>query len=364
MSLLCIFLSMTTLGNSTPVQDSSRTAYTHGFETIYRVETIDLRTVRTLSKEGQKVKDEIHASEEIPLEEQLELDLGHLYRKWTPSFVDLEPVQVVQFNRQLEKWLLENGFATIGSLQLADFSTEPFMRKLGQGHRDEIAYKLKEYLKGKALKRTQEIDFVSLMKVLFGRMERKKVFAALKPFQLESWLALAPTEIAEVKRMSDEVGSAFSQEVLESYDKRLLAQLFEKIASTWLAQWIIQRGGVAAEEELNEVLVMRAREPLVAKRFLQFIPFPFGSYLPFADGLYFATKSGVDSYRQILQVLLSFFPKSSYAYPIQEIISYAAHDLCTLGERVDITFIQKILLSSKYFCCTNEGLIQLKPEQK
>jgi hypothetical protein len=352
--LLCIFLSMTALGNTSSIQDSARTAYTHGFETIYRVETIDLRTVRTLSRVDQQVNEVVHSSEEMPSEEQLELDLGPLYRKWNPSFVDLEPIQVVQFNKQLEKWLFENGFATIGALRFADFS----------GHRDEIAIKLKDYLKGKALKRTQEIDFISLMKVLFGRMERKKVFAALKPFKLEGWLPLTPTEMAEVKKMSDELAYAFGLEVREGYDRGLLSQLYERIASTWLAQWINQRGGIAIEEELNEVLVMRACEPLIAKRFLRFIPFPFASYLPYADGLYFGAKSGAENYRKVMQLLLSFFPKKSYAYSLQEIAFYAAHDLCRLGERVDLPFIQKILLSSNYFCCTNEGLIQLNLERK
>lgn len=332
--------------NQTNFQIASRGAYTHGLEEIYKVETIDLKSVRRMEirEEVSQKANVVETHTNFP---QLILDLGPGFREWMTPFVDKEPIQVLDFNKQLEKWLLENSYDTIGALRHADLSSEQFVRKMGQGHRDELANKLNEYLKGKPIKETTSIDFLSFLKCAAGRVEKKKLFVALKAFGLETWLTLSPMEQVDIKRLGKNEQELWAKEVRHNVNHEFLKEAFGKIAETWLIPWIEKRSGVATSEELHEYLLLRSSDSGIAAKVIDFLRFPFENVLVhYRDSLFFSTSHDKKRFEEVEALLLTYFPTSYSRYHIQDLYRFVVAEA---GEMITFPFFKKVLSYSGLF---------------
>jgi hypothetical protein len=131
---------MTALENS--VQTASFPTYSHGLESIYKIETIDVKSIRKLSDSKPKVPT-------ILLEEgedhQLSFDFGPSFRSWISPITLLEPLQVLGLPKPIEKMLNEKEFRSVGDLQSGRLKEVG----LGQGHVEDIQLSLGRYLAGK-----------------------------------------------------------------------------------------------------------------------------------------------------------------------------------------------------------------------
>lgn len=338
---------MTVLQKTMPVQDAFQGAYSHGLENIYKVETIDLKTVRPLKAIELPPEPTLKQFQKIDV--QLEFDFGPKYRSWVQPYLDREPIQVLQCSKPLEKWLLENGFHTIRALRFADLSTEPFLRKLGQAHREEVATKLRSYLYDKPLSQTRHFDSLSLLKALVGHLDRKKLAVALKPHHLEGFLALTPMEQAELKKVTPFEETEWKREVKSSIDRVFLEESFQRIAEAWLAPWIERRGGVATLEELTEFLEMVSLDESVTRKFLTFIPIPLRELLPSEGNLFFSSENAKREALKYEEILLSYFPTNAYRYFVNELIGLVWNESSKRGEFPSHKLLSSILYLSPCF---------------
>jgi hypothetical protein len=338
---------MTVLEKTMPVQDALQGAYSHGLESIYKVETIDLKTVRRL--QAIELPPETSSKHFHKIDVQLEFDFGAKYRSWVQPYLDREPIQVLQCTKPLEKWLLENGFHTIRALRFADLSTEPFLRKLGQAHREEVASKLRSYLKDKPLTQTKQFDSLSLLKALCFHLDRKKLAVALKPFGLEGLLTLSPMELAELKKVTPIEEGEWRREIKTSIDQSFLDESYQRIADAWLSPWIEKRGGIATSDELMEYLELISLDPFSTAKFFAFLPFPFREFLPSEGDLFFASEETKKEAFKFEELLLSYFPSKGFRYAMDQLIAFAIKESLLKGEYPSKKMMQSILHRSPCF---------------
>lgn len=338
---------MTVLTKTMPVQDALQGAYSHGLESIYKVETIDLKTVRRL--QTIELPPEPSSKHFHKIDVQLEFDFGTKYRSWVQPYLDREPIQVLQCSKPLEKWLLENGFHTIRALRFADLSTEPFLRKLGQAHREEVASKLRSYLKDKPLTQTKQFDSLSLLKALCFHLDRKKLAVALKPFGLEGLLALSPMELAELKKVTPIEEGEWKREIKTSIDRAFLDEAYQRIAEAWLAPWIERRGGVATAEELIEWMEFISLDSSITSKLFALLPFPLREFLPSEGNLFFSSEKAKREALKYEEILLSYFPTNAYRYSVNELIGFVWNESAKRGEFPSNKLLTSLLYLSPCF---------------
>lgn len=275
------------------------------------------------------VLEKITASPLLAEEEadQLEFDFGPKFRDWIVPFVDQEPIQVLNCSKQVEKWLLDQNIATLGALRFTDLSTETYLRKLGQGQRDEITLKLKEYLHNKPIKKTTSVDFLSLLKSATAHIDKKKLWVCLKPYGLEGWLQLSPLEQAEEKKMTLHEKMAWVKEAEEQVRRDLFADAYKKMIEAWILPWIEKRGGMASAEELNEYLELRSLDATVAAKVLSFCPIDYELYLPVESGRIYSSLLEQSRHRNIRKVLKSYFPTSTFKYEWSVLVRLVLEEL-------------------------------------
>lgn len=350
---------MRAIENQTHFQITSKGAYSHGLEEIYKVETIDLKSIRRM-----EIKEE-SSQKPLPVQKstfpQLSLDLGPGFRGWMTPFLDKEPIQVLDLNKQLEKWLLENSYDTIGALRFADFSTELFVRKLGQGHREELSNKLHDYLKNKPVKETTVIDFLSLLKCVVGKIEKKKLYVALKPFGLDSWFSLTPMELADVKRLGKNEQRLWIDEVHQKLPRDILDDCFFKIAETWLIPWIEKRSGVATQEELFEYLLLRSSDSEVAEKVLSFFSYPLAKVLFYCRGdLFFSSLDNLNRFQKTEALLLTYFPTRYSRYRLDDLYRFVVAEM---KEMLSELFFKNVLMHSGSFRILQD-FVDISPSRK
>jgi hypothetical protein len=108
-------------------------SYSHGFEKIYALETVDVATVRLLDR-GQKTAPQSILPEKDSLQlSQVDLDFGFLWRNWiTPCFLS-EPLQVLELSKQAESVLVAQGYCVLKDLLVGVEGTLSAVKGLGQG---------------------------------------------------------------------------------------------------------------------------------------------------------------------------------------------------------------------------------------
>lgn len=340
-------------------------AYTHGLESIYAIEKVDLKTVRKLEfKEPPKPAAKVHQEE---LDFSSEMDLGPFYRGYTPSPLLKEPVQVLQLIKSVEKVLLDKGIDTLGTLLHANLHDTVFLKTLGSGHIEDIRKKLKEYIGSRPLKKTRSIDFISIIKCLAADLERKKAYALLDRFGLSEWVQLSPTEKAELKRLSPEIRSNWCDECFslmrEGKKAEFLAEELKIMTETWLKPWMVQRQGIAKKEELIELLELRAEDSRLVRSTLQFLEdlfqsqhFCFEAFLcSVEEDVYAADAYIAGKFYMTRQMALSYFVNKSAIYRLDELAQFVASELAKKWDNTSAQFFEKTLQSSAFFDLRRNG---------
>ena len=191
-----------------------KTSYSHGLETIYGLENIDIKSVRRIEIASKNTPKRFESKKTQLAPTQEELDLGPGFHGWISPFVKKEPIHVLELTRHAEKCLIDNSKSKLGDLIGANLKDFVFLRGMGQGHIEEIQHKLNTYLEGQALEKSHKINFSSWLKSLVAAQERKKVYALLETYELESRIPLNSGESVEVRKLTLEKKFEWIEELL------------------------------------------------------------------------------------------------------------------------------------------------------
>lgn len=321
-----------------------QSSYSHGLEQIYKLENIDIKSVRKIEVRAESVK-------EARVEEAADLDLGDGHRLWITPQVFEEPIEVLELHKQPEKILKEQGIVDLKGLYEADLSGFVYTKGMGQGHIVELQGKLNRYLAGKPLTRQYEIDFESWIKAILAPLTRKESLLLMEAHGLEHSLVLTPMDVMEVRKMSGEEKAACAREAAGKIEKHKVIKRFREIESAFIRPWVLGRLGIASREEVEARLAVKSREPDLSRwRFVT-------ALVPELEigELYFATPYMEADYLILQKAIESFFWNDTAIYPIEELFRLVLEKLSLSFRVVDEEKLLKFLEASPRFSLVNES---------
>ncbi|CCB86390.1 MULTISPECIES: DNA-directed RNA polymerase subunit alpha C-terminal domain-containing protein [Parachlamydia] len=251
-----------TLSPNTPVPfaDIYKTAYTHGLEKTYALETVNVNSIRKLNTSTPtKISSSVSETvSEVTIHEkqQLEFDFGPGFRNWiSPIFLD-EPIHILGLSQHAEKCLEKNGKCLIQDLLKADTQDLIFLKGMGQGHIDEIQQTLKKYVKNRSTERDYSLGWGSWIKSLVGAYDRKKSYVFLEKFDLNELLSLSPAENVEVRRLNTQKKEEWYLDVKKfctsPAKSESVHQRMQEVVEAFIKPWMQNRSGIATLQELKE----------------------------------------------------------------------------------------------------------------
>lgn len=347
-------------------EETYKTSYSHGLESIYSLENVDLKTVRRMSEsvapvaKKEKTKNKISAS----LSPQLVLDWDGPWRTSIESFVPREPISVLALSKPCEKALLDNGKKQLKDLIDADLRSFIFFKGVGQGHIDEIRQKLDAYLDGKETGRCTQIDRVAWIRTVIAELDKKKAFVLLDRYGLAELITLSPSETVEVRRLTFEKKEEWIKEARQKivcHQQQVEADCAE-IAHALINPWLRQTGGYATEVQIMERLDDVSCG--VSSQAVQFFNdlffegnFCFDSSLVKADShLYCADTSFAEDYQAIVALAHSYFYRHDSRYLLNHLVTAMEKELAAIWKGFDEGLIVKVLrLSSDFRVRKGEG---------
>lgn len=342
---------------------SVQSAYSHGLESIYAIETIDVASIRRFESTRTPTvpSPTIPLQRSDPLPAQLEFDFGDEFRCWIEPFILREPIQVLELSWHAEKILMAHGKTRIGDLRDMEPRDFVFFKGMGQGHIDEVQQKLRRYLEGKVLERCSMIDFNAWLRVLLTALDRKKVFVGLEGYRLSNLLAMTPAESGEISRLTAEKRQAWIKELIAclQHAERVQAvkEDMRRIVEAFVKPWIRSRHDLADKQELTERLLRvseRGSRPMEALRFFSEVyfdmMFPLGAYLYEVDtGLYCSSKDTAEQYKNLVEKALTYFYHAGASYQLSHLISLLERDFAMSWHGFPEGFVEKALRQSPRF---------------
>lgn len=354
--------------NSSPdvssFEKTYNTAYSHGLEKIYKLENVDLKSVRRIadySQENSSSEDTVEFEQSIDLPLQLEFDLGDEFKSSIEHFVLREPINMLGLSRHAEKCLAERGLVLIKDLIEADLRQFVFIKGLGQGHIDDINRKLTNYIKGKALWDAKTIDFTSWLRTLVGDIDSKKGYVLLESFGLSGLFTLTPSENVEVKRLTLEKRQEWIQEVkillLQESKVKQLHQDLANIINVFVKPWMKCRFGIATEAEIHERLLNLSDNPAEAKAVLEFFKEYYfndkspltGSLKSLDEGLFAADKHIEKIYKVVIERAMTYFYKNDVRYPLNKLVQLLECEFASNWNGFPTNFVEYLLRISPNF---------------
>lgn len=329
-------------------------AYSHGLESIYAVETIDLSSVRVISPVSATPK----ASVDMPAVAKLE-EKFFFARNVIPPFFLKESIEILKLSPHAERFLRSLGHELIQDLLSLDFADISFLRGLGQGHIEEIKTKLKEFINGRALNLRPSIDYISWARALFRGMDKRVVGVVFERFGLIDFLPLNLSERTEIKKLSQEKKQEWFHQFKETcrakhddFDKDL-----NLVLSEFVRPWILSRGGFAGEAELAELAWRLGDDKDESEKVLAlFSELLCNGAHPFfrlqespIKGIYVADTEAYRMLSRIQRVLKSYFYKNSIQYSLSELVAWVEREFACAWINLPSGALLKVLDLSKDF---------------
>lgn len=304
-------------------QEIYKTSYSHGLEQIYKLENVDLKSVKRLEVK-QEIKAEAFKSSDVFLDE---LDLGEGFRLWIAPSVFDEPIQVLDLNRHVEKCLLDQGLTTLKHLYETDLSKFVYVKGMGQGHIDELKGKLQRYLDSKPLKRQGTVDFRSWILSLFAHFSPRESVVILEPYRLEKWINLSPLDQIEVRKLAPERKEEIREQAKLHFElfETTFRKKFLEIESSFIKPWIAKREGMASFQEVKNFLLLKADNEEEALSSFSFFSDYFEHLIP--EKVYFSDPETEELFGLVEQLGLTYFWTSEAYYPFEQLYRFLSHEL-------------------------------------
>lgn len=344
-------------------EETHKTAYSHGLESIYALENVDVKTVRRLSREDLPQAKANHSSvtvEEVE-EPQLILDLGDEWKGKIDSFVPQEPIQVLGLAKPAEKCLLEQGKTRLKDLIDADLRSFIFFKGMGQGHLEEIKQKLAQYLEGKSVQRCSTVDFHAWIRSLIATFDRKKMFVLFDSYELADLITLNAAEAMEVRRLSPERRQEWVKDAVRMLSgdeiRHEIINNTNSIVNILFKPWVRERFGFATRAELEERLEqISLGQPIAGKTLRLFSElyfdgqFPLGhQFLEIAKDLYGVDQAHCDCYEEIVNRASDYFYKDGVRYYLDELVVYLEKEMALKWHGYREGMVRKVLRISPKF---------------
>ncbi len=334
--------------------------YSHGFEDIYALQNVDLSSVRPVT--GSTKNNNSTTTTDLPdtKEGQLTLDFGPGWRGWMPSLSLHEPLQVLGLSRPAEEGLLENGVRHLHNLIGMDKSDFIGMKGVGQGHIDEVLQKLQEHLGAASPAQSTSVDFVSLLRCLYGDMEPLQAYLLLEPYGFHDIITLSTADAVTVRHMNSEARSENLEEAREQALKhkrrQFVRETFRDLASEFLIPWIEERGGIASLQEIHERLRRCSSDPTTTEAVLTFVQDLYFEGSVFDETLVSAgtelfavNKEALGRYQSLIRHARSYFYARGQSYWFEELESFLLRDFARKDVGFPDSFIEKVLRLSNDF---------------
>lgn len=344
--------------------EQTNQAYTHGLEQIYALETVDPSTVKKIElpksiEEGQKIAEN---SQHADLwNGQYQLELGDEYRGWLPPLFLREPVQVLELSQRAEIVCQDRSVERLIDLLGVDFNDWIGEKGVGQGHIDEIQQKFRKYVDGRSLERAYYIEWKSLIRSLTVGMERKKAFALLQEFDLETVLPLTPVERMETLNLQHQTKKIWKEDALQEFRSPTRSSFFKEmlnqITRVFLCPWMRARGGVANLSEVAERAERISEEPELVSRAVKFLREVYCSQnhpltdflLEVEPGLYCPDRVTAKAFETICQKALGYFYNQGNIYTFKELNSLLAREFGSMWEGYPVVLAEASLKRSCRF---------------
>lgn len=342
--------------------------YSHGFEKIYALENIDIKSIKKvvsqalpeLEKKIATQKKDHHLVVKEKRDVQLKFNFLSREEEGFESFKLDEQVQSLQLSLQAEKKVLQRGFKTIRELLIVKSEGILAFNSIGQGHFDEIIIKLNTYLGEGDCYRTDNIEFLSILRCLLQGIDKKKAYITLSSYGLECYFTISPSDFVAVKHVQgkkrQEICSDVLLEIRESAQKYLSSTL-EKIYNILILPWLCRRNGIATEEEIVEYVFKKSDQMNIAISVWCFITegvleniFPFKPYLhEVANNVYAVDKRVVEQYIQVIDKAKSYFYSPSVTYSFDALVLFLMKELVKEWQDIPQALIEKALRLSSLF---------------
>lgn len=351
------------------VQNPTISPYSHWLEDIYKLEKVDVKSIRKFEQPQVATKSNTVAKQDFnEIESDPKLNLGPKFSNWMLPYLFDEPIQLLNLSKQVEKFLLDHDVVTIKNLQ-----ESPYIKNerpaLGQAFINEIQTKLKDYLQQYRNEKTDRIDFLSLLRASIGSLDRKKLYVALEPQGLHHWVTLSLSEKNELKKLNQNVKDEWQRSVKgdlvnNRYFKNALKQVFEN----WGYHFLLQRAGFATLDELIEYLILRAEDQDAAFALLHWIKaeFAWETIIEKDQHLFFASKEIKKEVQSLYQELLSYFPTSQF-YKFDELAEIVQKEYCKSWKKLERSTIFHLVARIEDFKLSRDNrgtwLISLSPKR-
>lgn len=339
-------------------EDVHKTAYSHGLESIYAIENVDLRSIRRFQAAPTSIeKKEIKKSKKASIPLQLEFPFGGAFQNWIEPFFLREPIHVLGLSKFAEKALLEHGKKKLNDLLCTDLRTWIFLRGVGQGHVEEIQEKLNTYLAGRDRKKAQGLDFVGWLRALFGEVPTKKLFVVFEKYQLQELVPVTAAESVEIKRLNAEMRKEWVETALASVDRNILKQDLHTLTEIFLKPWIDQRLGVVRRKDLLERLEGLSEDSAYAKKALKLLQECFGKndflFKPFLEdlenGVYCTLPNLAKAFKGIQACALTYFYTQQVQYELNHLVTWIERECARRWIGFPVGFVEKVLKFSASF---------------
>ncbi|OJU80413.1 MAG: hypothetical protein BGO10_05825 [Chlamydia sp. 32-24] len=339
--------------------DTYKKNYSHGLEAIYTLENIDLKTIRPLQNSSIAIAETKHSDDIINKElPKSSYYLPEIFSTEFPSSVPEEPIQVLMLSKQAEVFLLENSVLTLGNLLNFDFAQKT-TKNIGQGHIDEIKFKIQQYVKNKPLQSRTTIDFNSWLNILLKDCDRKTLYFLLEKFDLTEYISLTPMENVEIKKIKEETKKQLLNDFLNnnSFNNTFIKNQIETICRKILQPWLRKRFGLATCNEIYEMIRKRSCQTNHTRKFLFFFSeLIYAQDFLFIDNLFkinetlYAESLTVKKEFLLLErVALSYFYKANIEYGLSDLILMILKESAIHWVEFSKEFIEKALFLSNKF---------------
>jgi len=332
--------------------ETYKSAYTHGLESIYTLETVNLASIRRVVEEKGSYSLELSRSVEkhVPQEQ---FDFGEKYRDWISSFLLLESIQVLEISPHLQSLLREHNFVTISDLIDCDFTELVHLPGLGQGHIDDIQDKLEKHVQGRSLHQSRQIDFGAWVRVLCSSLDSRKVFVTLEAYGLSDLIKLTASEKLDIHRLSIEMRQEWIDQTLQSLThgdrKRTFMNGLQQICDALIKPWISGRCGIVLRWELAERVMRLAWDQNLVAGAMKFFSevyfdgrFPLGEFLIEVDhDIYCSDELFAEMYRSVIEKVSTYFYQPEITYSLSHVVVLVSREFASDWKGFPEDFIEK-----------------------
>lgn len=345
--------------------------YSHGFEKTYGFETVDIKSVKPLSRLAKISSPSPTSCSSYEFNDGL-LEFAPPLGRGCFSLSLSEPPSVLQLSPLAKKALSPLKIATLKQL----YQELPLLKEikgLGLGHIQEISEKTTAYLGPHPFKPKATLDAGSLIRIALDEANPKERYLILSKLGLDHYCTISQQELQELAKISEER----KQESHNSYltflktsRKDILIHLLQNISSAFIIPFIDQRLALVEKWEIDECLskhliVNRAGDLSKILNFIQIILDTTSVYesilYKVSSQLYTSRQRVLEDTSQILSTANSYFYGKLASFNLYTLSAAIRKTHALQWKGYPDGFIEKVLLHSGHFFSRRDenGAIEL-----